>query len=110
LRHEDIDAELKNGRLLKNACDSSIQPASYDLRVGTIFRDGKIINDGHEEEDRHFSIRPGEILSFFTLDELQLPDHIARLVFAMNRWSSEGLLVLNTGHIDPGYKGPVTVK
>jgi deoxycytidine triphosphate deaminase len=110
LRYEDIESELNEGRLINNSVVSSIQPASYDLRVGTIFRDGKIINQEHEEKDRQFSIRPGEIVSFFTMEEVQLPSDIAGLVFAMNRWSSEGLLVLNSGHIDPGYKGPLIVK
>src|SRR5207237_10058215 len=30
--------------------------------------------------------------------------------FPMNKWSSEGLLVLNPGYVDPGFRGPLSVK
>ncbi len=110
LRYEDIEEALNKGQLITNAVNSSIQPASYDMRVGTIFRDGKIINDVHEERDRPFMIQPGEIVSIFTMEELKIPANIVGVAFAINKWSSEGFLVLNPGHIDPGYEGPLTVK
>jgi len=110
LRYEDIEQELQNGRLLTNAVNGSIQPSSYDMRVGTIFKNGKLVNETHEERDRPFQIRPGELVSIFTMEEVRLPGSIAGVAFAMNKWSSEGLLVLNPGHIDPGYEGPLTVK
>ena len=30
--------------------------------------------------------------------------------FAINKMSSQGFLVLNPGHVDPGFKGPLSVK
>jgi deoxycytidine triphosphate deaminase len=110
LRFEDIEEALNEGKLLTNWTRSSIQAASYDLRVGTIFKDGKIVNEEHEERQRPFLIQPGEIISIFTLEEVILPPNIAGVTFAINKWSSEGLLVLNPGHVDPGYRGPLTVK
>jgi deoxycytidine triphosphate deaminase len=110
LRFEDIEKDLNDGKLLSNWTKSSIQGASYDLRVGTIFKNGKIVNEEHEERQRPFQIQPGEIISIFTLEEVNLPLDIAGVAFAMNKWSSEGLLVLNPGHIDPGYRGTLTVK
>lgn len=109
LRFEDIEEMLNQGKLLTNWTKSSIQAASYDLRVGTIFKNGKIVNEEHEERQRPFLIQPGEIVSIFTLEEISLPSDVAGVAFAMNRLSSEGLLILNPGHIDPGYKGPLTV-
>jgi hypothetical protein len=46
----------------------------------------------------------------FTLEELELPSDMCATAFAMNEQSSRGLLVLNAGHVDPGYTGPLTVK
>jgi deoxycytidine triphosphate deaminase len=109
LRFEDIESMLDERKLLTKWAKSSIQAASYDLRVGTIFKNGKIVNEDHEERLRPFQIQPGEIISIFTLEEIILPTNIAGVAFAMNKWSSEGLLVLNPGHIDPGYTGPLTV-
>src|SRR5581483_8187980 len=110
LRYEDIEAAITHGELLSNAITSSIQPASYDLRVGTIFREGQIINGAHPDHAKQFSIQPGELVSIFTLEELRLPADTAGVAFAMNSLSSQGLLVLNPGHVDPGYEGPLTVK
>lgn len=110
LRYEDIEAAISHGELLVNAVQASIQSASYDLRVGTIFREGQIINADHPEHARQFSIQPGELVSIFTLEEVKLPADTAGFAFAMNALSSQGLLVLNPGHVDPGYQGPLTVK
>jgi deoxycytidine triphosphate deaminase len=109
LRFEDIESMLNENKLVTKWTKGSIQAASYDLRVGTIFKNGKIVNEEHEERLRPFQIQPGEIISIFTLEEIILPTNIAGVAFAMNKWSSEGLLVLNPGHIDPGYTGPLTV-
>jgi len=41
---------------------------------------------------------------------LHLPDDMEATGFAINSMSSEGFLVLNPGHIDPGFQGPLSVK
>jgi len=110
LRYEDIEEELRNGRLITQHAAASIQPSSYDLRVGTIFRDGQIINQDHEKARDQFVIQPGEIVSLLTMEEVHLPDDMVAIAFPMNKWSSEGLLVLNPGYVDPGFNGPLSVK
>jgi deoxycytidine triphosphate deaminase len=110
LRYEDIEEELRHGRLITEHTQSSIQPSSYDLRVGTVFRDGQIINQNHQRMGEQFIIQPGEIVSLLTMEEVHLPDSMIAIAFPMNKWSSEGLLVLNPGYVDPGFKGPLSVK
>jgi deoxycytidine triphosphate deaminase len=110
LVRQDIEAAIDRGELLVNADKTSLQACSYDLRIGTIFRDGQLINDAHPEANSQVIIQPGEIVSIFTLEDVILPDNITAIVFAINAQSSRGLLVLNPGHIDPGFKGPISVK
>ncbi len=110
LRYEDIEDELRNGRLISHHTTSSIQPSNYDLRVGTVFRDGQIINQEHQRAGEQFIIQPGEIVSLLTMEELHLPTDTIAIAFPMNKWSSEGLLVLNPGYVDPGFNGPLSVK
>lgn len=93
-------------KLIKDADPQLISGCSYDLRIGTIFRDGKILRD----QSSQILVEPGDTVSIFTLEELQLPDDIAGVAFAINKQSSRGFLVLNPGHVDPGYRGPLTVK
>ncbi len=88
----------------------SFEPCSYDMRIGTIFRDGKVINESHDESNDTFEIKPGEIVSVLTLEELKLPEDICATVFPINEQSRKGLMVLNPGHVDPGFKGPLSVK
>jgi len=101
---------IEQGDLIRYGEIKQIQPCSYDFRVGTIFRDGQVINSTHAKARDQFLIQPGEIVSILTLEELKLPADIAGSAFAMNDQSSNGLLVLNPGHVDPGYDGPLTVK
>jgi dUTPase len=62
------------------------------------------------DHDEAVTIQPGDIICILTHEELCLTNHIAASAFAMNHWSSQGLLVLNPGHIDPGYTGPLSVR
>src|ERR1700738_3518011 len=106
LTYDDIVEELKHGRLITKGEVRYVEACSYDLRVGTIFREGLPIKG----EPGQAILQPGDIVSLFTLEELDLPDDIAATAFAINAMSSQGILVLNPGHIDPGFKGPLTVR
>ena len=109
LTDSDILAEIKAGRLLKGGDEAYVQTCSYDLRVGTIFEGEHIIQQA-PTGGKQVVISPGEIISLFTLEELLLPGDITATAFAMNALSSQGILVLNPGHVDPGYEGPLTVR
>lgn len=99
---------IKRKELIKDAVEENVQGCSYDLRIGTIFKDGRIIK-GEQGAGDQVLLEPGEIISLFTLEELLLPNDITATAFAINALSSQGLLVLNPGHVDPGYHGPLTV-
>jgi len=89
---------------------SFVQGCSYDLRVGTIFtKTGRLKRQSGVGPEPVVVIQPGEFVSVYTLEELRLPNDVAATAFAINSQSSRGLLVLNPGHIDPGYQGPLTV-
>jgi deoxycytidine triphosphate deaminase len=110
LAKQDLEAAIDQANLISNANKSNLQACSYDMRVGTIFKNGQILNDIHTDANKQFSIEPGEIISIFTLEELNLPANVMATAFAMNGQSSRSLLVLNPGHVDPGFKGCLTVK
>lgn len=107
---QDIEEAIDRSELILNANKSNLQACSYDMRIGTIFKDGQIVNESRSQATTQFTVKPGEIISIFTLEEIHLPNNILATVFAINSQSSRGLLVLNPGHIDPGFKGPLTVK
>jgi deoxycytidine triphosphate deaminase len=111
MRHQDILGSMKAGTgLISYGDEKSIQACSYDLRVGTIIKSGKVIRDTDSTTDQSVEVLPGEIVTIITLEEVTLSGKIAGLAFEMNQWSSQGLLVLNPGHIDPGFSGPLSIK
>lgn len=110
LTDEEIHAYINNNQLVIGAESTLVQSSSYDMRVGTIFRDGQIINSNHTKGRDPIIIKPGEVVTMLTLESLELPANIAATAYAMNSQSLDGFLVLNPGHIDPGYKGSLSIK
>lgn len=111
LSKQDIEAKIDSGDLVLNAVKANLEACSYDLRIGTIFKNGQIINENHPDANRQFDIQPGEIINLFTWEEIKLSSKIMATVFARNAESSfKSLLVLNPGHIDPGFQGLITIK
>ena len=106
----DISKLIASSNLIADYEKSCLQSCSYDLRIGTIFRDGQVINETHSRSQEQIIIEPGEIVRVLTLERLKLPKDIAGTAFAINSQSREGLMVLNPGHVDPGFEGPLSVK
>jgi deoxycytidine triphosphate deaminase len=109
LNDKRIEESLNwNPPLITNEDKARIQPCSYDLRIGTVFHNGRILTKENSAEQ--VVIKPGDLISVFTEEEVHLPPNIMATVFPINKMSSQGILVLNPGHIDPGFNGPLTVK
>lgn len=87
----------------------NFKSASYDLRIGTIYKEEKIFSNDHDNSLHFVKIKPSEIVTMLTLEVITIPPDCTGTVFAINRMSSRGLLILNPGHIDPGYIGPISV-
>lgn len=104
---EDIVRLAENEGLINPCPDTEesgqYQPASFDLKVGTV------IVPGEGKTGRH-TLDPGDIATVLTEEELNMPVDMAATVFPINNFSSQGLLVLNPGHIDPDYRGVVSIK
>jgi deoxycytidine triphosphate deaminase len=107
---QTIRSEIAAGRLVKNGDPASVQSCSYDLRIGTIFQNGKSINRQNAGSADQVELKPGGVISMFTHEELVLPADICATVFPLNSQSSRGILVLNPGHVDAGFSGAITVK
>lgn len=103
---EDISAAIQRNELVIGAAQGRVQGCSYDMTVGTVFWEGQIV----PPVGRQFTVPQGGVVSIFTAEELKLPNDVCATAFAINKMSSRGFLVLNPGHVDPGFEGPLTVK
>jgi deoxycytidine triphosphate deaminase len=93
----------------ENYIEENLKSASYDLRAGTIYVDGEIISASHGTGSNKVAVKPSQIITLLTLEDVNIPNDCIGTVFALNSMSSTGFLILNPGHIDPGYKGPITI-
>jgi dCTP deaminase len=89
--------------------DSSVQPSSIDLHIGEIFLpETKKEEPGHEEVPlKNYVLEAGHTAVIKTRETFSLPDDIAGIGFPPDSVSSQGILMTNPGHIDPGYAGPL---
>lgn len=86
---------------------SPVQAASVDLHVG------EILIPGTKEGDPGSTIAPcrekvlecGQTALVVSLETLTLPKDLAAIGFPPAEIASRGLLMINAGHIDPGFKG-----
>jgi dCTP deaminase len=107
--------EKKDGGLLTgydvpfdwDSKDSLVQPSSVDLHVGAIFRPGvtpgKPGSAGNPKS--RISLKTGETAIVETKEYINLPSGYAAFGFPPSSVSSQGLLMTNPGHIDPGFRG-----
>ncbi|MEO9805492.1 MAG: hypothetical protein ABJF04_19690 [Reichenbachiella sp.] len=101
----------QSSELLGNDYDeNNFQPSSYDLRIGALYKDKKIWSDSYPHKKKYnVTVKPGEIVNMLTLEDVKIPNDCCGTVFAINRMSSRGFLILNPGHIDPGFHGPLSI-
>lgn len=101
-----LDAELEKeiGSIILNGDKRYVQPASYDIRVGTEIYfpergERKEIKKGEIEH-----LQPFESALIKTIEELKLPKNMAGLLQPRSKLSTHGLIYTG-GFIDPGYGG-----
>lgn len=86
---------------VKNGQASSVRPASYDLRVGTIVRQGS-------KQERDTTLEPQEIFLLVSKEIVEVPAGFVGYAMPKTSLCNDGILALNTGIIDPGYSGPLS--
>jgi deoxycytidine triphosphate deaminase len=99
-----------NHKLFDNFDNNNFQPSSYDLRIGTIYQDKVIWSYDNPIENKHYiEVHPSEIITMLTQERIKMPHDCCGTVFSLNSKSSSGFLILNPGHIDPGFEGPISI-
>jgi deoxycytidine triphosphate deaminase len=85
---------------------SPIQPCSIDLRMSEIFLPSEENLQIEEISRKHcWKLGVGESVKVTTLEEFDLPNCYGALLLAPARLTRRGVVVLDTGHIDPGFQG-----
>jgi deoxycytidine triphosphate deaminase len=91
--------------------NSPVQPCSIDLHAGGIYQYGREASKpgsyGHPLEE--IALGPGEAAVIETKEKLAVPNDLGAVGTPPTSLSFKGVLMVNPGHVDPGYKGHLRV-
>ncbi|MBI1374264.1 MAG: hypothetical protein GC159_16230 [Phycisphaera sp.] len=82
---------------------SPVQPSSVDLHVGKIIIPGTNQDDAPDRDC--FRLPPGHAIIIVTHEMLSMPASVGAAAFSLAGRRQPNVLMLNPGHIDPGYRG-----
>lgn len=108
----DLDPRILDGLRRgedRYAEDAQVQPASVDLTIGSVFvpgtEEGRLGSTTHPR--RTLMLESGQTALVTTRETCNLPADLGAIGFPPSQVSSQGLLMTNPGHVDPGYEGPM---
>lgn len=117
--------ELNNRKqILEPFNEDCLNPCSYDLRLSKecfLFpleadttpmnpHKPKMVYERKGLEGEQVLLKQGEFCLASTIEKVNLPDNIAAQVVGKSSIGRCGLFVHNAGHVDPGFKGTITLE
>lgn len=121
LSDKTIMRMLREGTLSVSPLEEGqIQPASIDIRLGSMFSiiedlPAGIIDLDHEiqyrtMETERYVLLPGQFVLATTMEYIELPDNLTAFVEGRSSLGRMGLFIQNAGWVDPGFKGEITLE
>lgn len=106
LTDQEIEAAVSRGNLITGSTfhASSLQPSSYDIRVGRL---GIIGGHGQQIQltQAPMELEPGAYGGVVSFERLQLPSNVAARIGSKRALSYDGVILLTGAVVDPGYEG-----
>jgi dCTP deaminase len=103
----DIRKFMSSGDIQITNFSGAIEPASYDLRVGSsgVLSDGIIDIAGR----RFIKIPRGSTAVIYPYEEMKLSNKVAGRYGLRSKFARRGLILLSGPQIDPGFEGTLSV-
>ncbi len=106
-------------KLLREYDDKNIKHCGYELRLGKIVspKTGKIGSFAAQPGWLHkkflsatkcLVLNPSEMVLVITKEVIHLPPNLCATYGQLNRLANQGLMILNTSIVEPGYDGPLS--
>src|SRR2546425_252071 len=106
----EIRQAMESGKLtIENFSDRSLEPASYDMRVGKRLL---ISNDEREidlEARGSSTLEPGTFALLTTHERVRLDNTIAGHIGVKSYYTRKGIVMLSGLQIDPGFEGVLVI-
>ncbi len=97
------DQEIQALKLVSGGLPANFQPAGYDVSIAEI-----IDADGRKISQQSYKLRPQGIAWVVSTESVELPDNVLAYATIRTSLCNEGVLALNIGIVDPGWKGPIS--
>jgi len=99
----------KDGLRISEFSDASLQPASYDMRIGSKL----LVSNQDAEIDlssrNNATLAPGVFCLVTTHEGVTLPSNIAGHIGVKSYYTRKGLVMLTGLQIDPGFEGVLVI-
>jgi dUTPase len=95
--------EISANGLVDESEDKFFRASTYDLSVGDIILDGALVCEGS-----NYALPPGGMVRVVSKESLHLPETITGHVLLKNELCAKGVLAINIGVVDPGFRGPIS--
>lgn len=104
LGKSSLTRKINVDRLIDHYDPRCIKNCSYKVRIGKLIKPetGEIIDF---QSLLSFSLEPSEIILFESIEKINLPYNITASYSALYSVASEGILLINSSMIEPGYSG-----
>lgn len=96
-----LSGESAKKRFITNGKDAGVRKASYDLHVGKVILQGVVRSD-------NTTVHPQQTFVIVSQEMVKVPGGIVGYAMPKTSLCNQGILVLNTGLIDPDYDGPMS--
>lgn len=107
---QEIREAMDDGDLvIENFSEESLQPASYDLRVGSKVLASHSDREVDISEQGSMPIKAGEFALLNTFEKVEFSPVIAGHIGIRSYYTRKGLILLAGSQIDPGYEGHLTL-
>jgi dCTP deaminase len=108
LKIESTDNYYEKSAKLSYSKDNPFQLCSLDLRVGAIYipeSDDDDLGGISQPRTVDHILDTGATVLIETKEKITLPLNVGAICFSPSRMALRGVMITNTGHVDPGYSG-----
>ncbi|OOY09811.1 hypothetical protein [Thioclava sp. F36-7] len=99
-----VEKRIHDRKLVTPQVSNDLKNSTLDLKVGEIFPhgNGKAFVGSNPES---FLLEAGHMVTVMSAQRLTLPSNVTGIATLVTSLTSEGILCLNVGVVDPGYSG-----
>ncbi|NJO02525.1 MAG: hypothetical protein HC880_13285 [Bacteroidia bacterium] len=110
LSNQEVYRLINYENLIEGADLSNVKNCSYTMKIGEVYEpdSGYVLDLEQAEAGRkrvNYVIRPSEVLIVKTKERINTPLNLCASYTALQSLASQGLLLINSSMVEPGYHG-----